>query len=121
MTQNILVADASLPRLRISLFIALVVILIVSALVSLAIGRFEVPLSHVGGILAANFVSIDPWWTSTEARVIELIRIPRILMAALAGAGLAVAGAALQGIFRNPLVGPQIIGCLLYTSPSPRD
>ena len=110
MTQDILVADASLPRFRVTLFIVLLVILIVSALVSLAIGRFEVPLSHVAGILASKFVSIDPWWTSTDARVIELIRIPRILMAALAGAGLAVAGAALQGIFRNPLVGPQIIG-----------
>ena len=110
MTQDILVADASLPRFRVTLFIVLLVILMVSALVSLAIGRFEVPLSHVAGILASKFVSIDPWWTSTDARVIELIRIPRILMAALAGAGLAVAGAALQGIFRNPLVGPQIIG-----------
>jgi len=109
-TQDILVADASLPRFRVTLFIVLLVILMVSALVSLAIGRFEVPLSHVAGILASKFVSIDPWWTSTDARVIELIRIPRILMAALAGAGLAVAGAALQGIFRNPLVGPQIIG-----------
>ena len=110
MTQNILVADVSLPRVRSALFIVLVAILVLSALVSLAVGRFEVPLSHVGGILAAKFLPIDPWWTSTEARVVELIRIPRILMAALAGAGLAVAGAALQGIFRNPLVGPQIIG-----------
>jgi len=109
-TQNILVADVSLPRVRSALFIVLVAILVLSALVSLAVGRFEVPLSHVGGILAAKFLPIDPWWTSTEARVVELIRIPRILMAALAGAGLAVAGAALQGIFRNPLVGPQIIG-----------
>ena len=39
-------------------------------------------------------------------------RLPRILLAAVAGAGLAVSGAALQGCFRNPLVGPQTIGVL---------
>ncbi|MEL6965139.1 MAG: iron ABC transporter permease [Pseudomonadota bacterium] len=81
-----------------------------SALVSLAIGRFPVPVSHVIGILMANVIPAEPFWTSTEERVVELIRMPRILLAALAGAGLAVTGAALQGIFRNPLVGPQIIG-----------
>ena len=110
MTQQILVADERHARLRPSLFLVLVAILLFSALLSLAIGRFEVPLSHVAGILVSKVLPLDPWWTPVEARVVELIRIPRILMAALAGAGLAVAGAALQGIFRNPLVGPQIIG-----------
>lgn len=38
------------------------------------------------------------------------MRLPRILLALLSGAGLALAGAMLQGMFRNPLVGPQIIG-----------
>lgn len=110
MTQQILVADERHARLRPSLFMVLIAIFILSALLSLAIGRFDVPLLHVAGILVSKLVPLEPWWTPVEARVVELIRIPRILMAALAGAGLAVAGAALQGIFRNPLVGPQIIG-----------
>ncbi len=84
--------------------------LLLTALVSLVVGRFGVPLGNVVGILASHVVPIDPYWTDVEVRVVELIRIPRILLAAIAGAGLAVAGAALQGIFRNPLVGPQIIG-----------
>lgn len=47
------------------------------------------------------------------ARSIVLnVRLPRLLLAALSGAGLAVAGAALQGCLRNPLVGPQNIGVL---------
>ena len=115
MTQNISVADNSLPRAGFPLFIVLLAIFVLSALVSLATGRSEVPLSHVGGILAANLLPIDPWWSSTEARVVELIRIPRILMAALAGAGLAIAGAALQGIFPQSLSWPadyrRIIRC----------
>lgn len=110
MTQHTLAVDEPRARLRPTLFVVLIAILVLSALLSLAIGRFNIPLSHVVGILASNLIPLEPWWTPVEARVVELIRIPRILMAALAGAGLAVAGAALQGIFRNPLVGPQIIG-----------
>ncbi len=97
-------------RLRIGLWPLLLMILAGSALVSLAIGRFPVPISHVVGILLANLVPSEPYWSDVEARVVELIRMPRILLTAIAGAGLAVTGAALQGIFRNPLVGPQIIG-----------
>lgn len=96
--------------IRIGYFPFLIAVLLLTGLVSLAIGRFGVPLGSVAGILLANIIPIDPWWTSVEARVVELIRIPRIVLAGIAGAGLAVAGAALQGIFRNPLVGPQIIG-----------
>ena len=70
-----MVASSSLPRFRVTLFVVLIAIVLISALVSLAIGRFEVPLSHVGGILAANLVPIEPWWTSTEARVVELIPV----------------------------------------------
>ncbi len=84
--------------------------LVLTGLGSLVVGRFGVPFSHVVGILLSNVIPIEPYWTSVEARVVELIRLPRITLAALAGAGLADAGAALQGIFRNPLVGPQIIG-----------
>ncbi len=110
MTQQILVAGVRQPRWQPALFIVLGIVLVLSALLSLAIGRFAVPLSHVAGILASSLLPLEPWWTPVEARVVELIRIPRVLMAGLAGAGLAVAGSALQGIFRNPLVGPQIIG-----------
>jgi len=64
----------------------------------------------VVGILASSVLPVEVTWSAVEARVVELIRLPRILLAAVVGAGLAIAGAALQGIFRNPLIGPQIIG-----------
>jgi len=81
-----------------------------SVVMSLGIGRFGVPLENVVGIILDGIINIEPTWKPVEERVVELIRMPRILIAGLAGAGLAVAGAALQGVFRNPLVGPQIIG-----------
>ncbi|MGI9354121.1 MAG: FecCD family ABC transporter permease [Rhizobiaceae bacterium] len=95
---------------RATIWPLLVGALVLTCLGSLVVGRFGVPFSHVVGILLNNVIPIEPYWTNVEARVVELIRLPRIMLAALAGAGLAVAGAALQGIFRNPLVGPQIIG-----------
>ena len=43
-------------------------------------------------------------------RVVELVRLPRMLIGAFVGGGLALAGATLQGVFRNPLVDPHVIG-----------
>lgn len=45
-----------------------------------------------------------------DAAVLGVVRAPRVLMAALIGAGLGVAGAAMQGMFRNPLADPGLIG-----------
>jgi len=84
--------------------------LLIAMLIAISIGRYAVPFDRVVGILLANLIPFDGAWTTLEATVVENIRAPRVLMAVLVGAGLAVAGAALQGTFRNPLVGPQIIG-----------
>ncbi|MBT3906973.1 MAG: iron ABC transporter permease [Rhodospirillaceae bacterium] len=91
-------------------WLSLTIVLILTTLFSLIVGRYAVPITHVIGILFSPFSGIDPYWTSVEQRVVELIRLPRIILALVAGAGLAISGAALQGVFRNPLVGPQIIG-----------
>ncbi|MEQ8390925.1 MAG: iron ABC transporter permease [Thalassospira sp.] len=80
------------------------------ALASLTIGRYDVPLEKVIAILAHHVLPIDAEWKDVEQRVVELIRIPRMLQAVLVGASLALSGAALQGAFRNPLIGPQIVG-----------
>jgi iron complex transport system permease protein len=84
--------------------------LIVSVLVSLSMGRYPVPVDHVVGIISSRLLPLTPFWTETEARVVLLVRVPRVLIAAVAGAGLGLSGSSLQGVFRNPLVGPQIIG-----------
>ncbi len=77
---------------------------------SLSMGRYSIPFGTVLAVLADNVLPIGAEYSRTEESVVELVRLPRILAAILAGAGLALAGAALQGVFRNPLVGPQIIG-----------
>ncbi len=102
--------SARTSRWRPALWTVLTVTLAASVLVSLTIGRYGVPIDHVAGILLGQVLPIEPFWAPVEERIVELIRLPRILIAGLAGAGLAVAGSALQGVFRNPLVGPQVIG-----------
>lgn len=84
--------------------------LAIAAVASLGVGRYDVPFARVIAILAAPFSPPAIAVTPTEANVVFTVRMPRILLAVLTGAGLALSGAALQGVFRNPLVGPQVVG-----------
>lgn len=79
--------------------------LLVALLVSLGIGRYAISPARVGQIL---LTAGSP--DAIERHVVLTVRLPRVLSALFAGAGLALCGAALQGVFRNPLVGPHIIG-----------
>jgi iron complex transport system permease protein len=56
------------------------------------------------------FWHIDKTWQTTTATIILDIRMPRVLLAGLVGAALATAGATYQGLFRNPLADPYLIG-----------
>ncbi|EML9902939.1 iron ABC transporter permease [Morganella morganii] len=87
-------------------------LLLLTILLALCAGRYAVSVTAVLQILADMLSGRSPSaeYSRTAENVVLYVRLPRILIAGLAGAGLAVAGAALQGIFRNPLVGPQIIG-----------
>ncbi|BDU37833.1 FecCD family ABC transporter permease [Vibrio nigripulchritudo] len=90
---------------------ALLIALFFLTLYSATLGRYEISLSKVMFILLDNLVaSIDVDWSPIEQRIVELIRMPRILAAILIGVGLAVSGVAAQGLFRNPLVDSSIIG-----------
>jgi iron complex transport system permease protein len=84
--------------------------LIAAGLLALAVGRYSVPLWHVVQILTAQLVPFPVEAGGTEQNVVLLVRLPRILLALMVGGGLAIGGAALQAIFRNPLVSPDIIG-----------
>lgn len=105
----------SVGKLSFSLqVILLITLLVMVTLFALSVGRFPVPFETVMAILIDNLISFsveaEQNWKRVEELVVEMVRLPRILVAGLCGAGLALSGAALQGMFRNPLVGPQIIG-----------
>jgi iron complex transport system permease protein len=89
-------------RLRAGWLLALLGALVVVMLLSLAIGTRAVPLADVVAALGGATDGFD------RASVAK--RIPRTLLAAVAGAALAVAGAVMQGVTRNPLADPGILG-----------
>lgn len=60
--------------------------------------------------LFGTTLAVRETWSGTEAAVVLNIRFPRVLLASLVGAALSVAGTAYQGIFRNPMVSPDILG-----------
>ena len=78
--------------------------------VALGSGRYSVPLDHVVQILASRIVPFGPGLPAAEENVVLLVRLPRVLLALLVGGALAIGGAALQAVFRNPLVSPEVIG-----------
>ncbi|HXF81811.1 MAG TPA: iron chelate uptake ABC transporter family permease subunit [bacterium] len=96
---------AERPRDGASLLILLAALLVLGGLASAAIGAVPVAPSAIAGALGFG-PAVDP---VTRAIVLEL-RLPRITLAALVGAALAAAGTVFQGIFRNPLADPYIIG-----------
>lgn len=77
--------------------------IIATALVCLNIGRYELSLSQIYQVLAGS--SDD-----TQRHILLSFRLPRIVVAIIVGAGLSVAGAAFQSLFRNPLATPDILG-----------
>jgi len=96
-------------RLAIGAAILLALVLVV-ALVSLSLGPVDIPTSHVAWIMLSSLGFDVPEFGRTEQLVIDQIRLPRIVVGASVGMALGVAGATMQGLFRNPMADPGIIG-----------
>ena len=56
------------------------------------------------------FISIDSGVSKVDWNIVWMIRAPRVVLAAIVGATLSVSGASYQGVFRNPLVDPYLLG-----------
>lgn len=88
------------------------VALVAVVTLSLGIGALPIAPSQSAAILADRLLGIDLGvaYDAQQDAVLWSIRLPRVVLGVLVGAALAVAGAALQGVFRNPLADPGIIG-----------
>jgi iron complex transport system permease protein len=96
---------------RAALFPLLTVALVAAVLLNVGLGAVGIGPLEVVAILAGGAgLDLGVPYTEQQAAVLWGIRLPRVALGALVGGGLAVAGAALQGIFRNPLAEPGIIG-----------
>jgi iron complex transport system permease protein len=89
-----------------------VAVLIAVTVVSLALGPADIPLDVVVRILVSHLPWVD-LSTNVPQRwetIVWDVRLPRVLLAGLAGAVLSMSGATYQGVFRNPLADPYLIG-----------
>lgn len=94
-------------RLRIPL---LIVVPILVFLLSLTLGRYHVSLGEIFTVFGNKLHLTDATVPDEIYTVILGVRLPRIAVAMLIGAGLSLSGGAYQGMFRNPLVSPDILG-----------
>jgi iron complex transport system permease protein len=86
---------------------ALATLVVAVALLSVSLGAIRIPPMRV--VTALSGGGADPA-SARDALVILSIRLPRTLLGLLIGAGLAVSGALMQGLFRNPLADPALVG-----------
>ena len=82
----------------------LVALLVLMVLASLAVGARAIPLGEVVNAL------FDPNATGTNATILRDLRIPRTLLGLLVGAAIGLSGAIMQGVTRNPLADPGLLG-----------
>ncbi len=93
------------------LFAALACALCAACLMAIGIGAVEIhPLQAIAILAAQLNINLPFAFDEQQAAVLLMIRLPRVVFGAMVGAGLAIAGASLQGLFRNPLADPALIG-----------
>ena len=99
-------------RRRISVILLLLAILAICVVVAAAVGTVYVPF---GDVLKMCWNKLSPFnftptWRSVDETIIFQVRLPRVIGASLVGAALATAGVLFQGLLRNPMADPYIIG-----------
>jgi len=82
-------------------------VFIISMLLGLSLGSVPIPLKDLAKALLAGPATDDG---ETGHIILWTLRFPRVLMAFIEGASLGVAGAAMQGLFRNPMADPYVLG-----------
>lgn len=106
-------ASTSVPKGRPSAFIVvgiLIVGVLTVALLAVTIGAAGIPLPRLAAALGVDVRGADSGMLTRDQLVLWSIRIPRIAIAGIVGGLLAVSGAIMQGLFRNPLADPALVG-----------
>ncbi|MEN8614113.1 iron chelate uptake ABC transporter family permease subunit [Dehalogenimonas sp. THU2] len=90
----------------------LFIVLVLVGVFAITLGSVQIPFGTTFEILFSKlpFITSDPDWSPAFETIITNIRLPRVMLAGIVGLALAVAGASYQGLFRNPLADPYLIG-----------
>lgn len=90
--------------------IGLVALTVGMLVLSLCAGRYGISISNVVKILFSGLIDFEKTWNSTMEGIVFNLRLPRAIMAMLVGAALSLSGTVYQGVFKNPLVSPDLLG-----------
>lgn len=92
--------------------LVLAVLLVAAIILGIALGAVPVPVETVARILMAKLGpgSVVPDWSTGRENIVWDVRAPRAVLGAIVGAALALVGAALQAVTRNPLADPHLLG-----------
>jgi iron complex transport system permease protein len=93
-----------------SVIIILSFFLVLTIVLTTTIGSTDISIDITAKILLSKFLLIEKTWTAGQEAIINDIRFPRVLLGALVGAALGTAGCAMQGLLKNPMADPYIIG-----------
>ncbi len=102
----------SVKRTRLYSVLGLAILLGAVVVLAATVGSVQIPFLTTLRILVSRLplVEIAQTWPNSSETIILEIRLPRVILAGLVGAALATAGATYQGLFRNPLADPYLIG-----------
>jgi len=97
---------------RLYAIVGLAVLLVVIGALATTVGSVNIPILTTCKVMVSKlpFVHIAQTWPRSTETIVMDIRLPRVILAGLVGAALAMAGATYQGLFRNPLADPYLIG-----------
>lgn len=86
--------------------------LVASMSIAVSVGAIGVPMQTVWGVLVNKLLPgvVTPDWSAGREAIVWDIRFPRAILACCVGAGLAIVGASLQSVTRNPLADPHLLG-----------
>lgn len=84
--------------------------LVTLALAALAVGKYPVSLADIADLLRHRLLGTPSRAPAAVETVVLQVRLPRVAAALVVGGALSAAGATFQGLFRNPLVSPDILG-----------
>ena len=91
-------------------FLALILIPIISFFFSITLGRYSITVSDVFKILFAKLLGQATDYPKVLETVIFNVRIPRVIAAMIIGSSLSISGSVYQGMFKNPMVSPDLLG-----------
>lgn len=94
------------------IYLVLLVLLLITAMSNVALGAVTISPTQVAGILGSKLLNltVEIGWPSSFEIILLQVRLPHTVLIAITGAALAGSGAAYQGLFRNPLADPYVIG-----------